>query len=146
MGNIASRLDPTEILMAYDVVEREHRKTPLIPFGVARRQNIDVDVYVKMDTLNRGGSFKDRGSLYFTHSAYNRGDLKNGDPVVTASAGNHAKGVSRAAKKFGLRARIYMPRLTPDVKVEGARRLGAEVVLVDGSYNDAAAEAKMFAE
>lgn len=140
------KLSRTEILRAYDVVEREHRKTPLIPFGVARRQDVDVDVYVKMDTLNAGGSFKDRGSLYFVHQAYARRDLSEGDRIVTASAGNHAKGVARAAAKFGLRAMIYMPRLTPQTKVDGARDLGASVQLVDGSYNDAATAAKEYEE
>ncbi len=146
MDSIASRLDPTHLMMAYDVVEREHRKTPLVPFGISERQGVNVDVYVKMDSLNPGGSFKDRGSLYFVHREYARGNVKDGDPIVTASAGNHAKGVARAAKKFGLRAMIYMPRLTPETKVEGARDLGATVTLVDGSYNDAAVAAKDYAE
>jgi len=65
MNNIAQRLNPTEILMAYDVIEGTHQKTPLIPFGLVHEDGFEVDIYAKMDTLNPGGSFKDRGCFYF---------------------------------------------------------------------------------
>ena len=137
-------LDPTEIWMAYDLVERAHRKTPLIPFGVSVRGEIEVDFYVKMDTTNPGGSFKDRGSLYFISKAYNSGRLKDRDTVVTASAGNHAKGVARAASNHNLNSVIYMSNVTPKNKINGTRELGAEVRLVEGDYHTAADAAKRY--
>lgn len=138
MHNIADRLSPTELWVAYDYVKQLHGKTPLLEFDKFRVDGYEVVLYAKMDTLNPGGSFKDRGAKYFVHKAIESGQLEAGDTIVTASAGNHAKGVAGAAQQHGLRAIIYMPSGAPIRKIEGTRSLGGIVELVDGGYQEAA--------
>ena len=53
--------------------------------------------------------------------------------IICASAGNHAQGVSLAAKKLGTKATIVMPKTTPEVKVEAVKKLGAFIILVGDS-------------
>jgi threonine dehydratase len=85
-------------------------------------------VFVKAEPLQRTGSFKFRG-------AYNRiADIADADRkrgVVAYSSGNHAQGVALAAKLFGMKASIIMPKDTPKLKVENTRGYGAEVILYD---------------
>ena len=59
--------------------------------------------------------------------------------VIAASAGNHAQGVAYAARELKLRATIVMPQTTPQIKVDAVRALGAEVVLIGDTYNEAQA-------
>lgn len=146
MENIAGKLNPTDLLVAYDHVERLNGRTPLIYFGTIHKYGYQVDLWVKMDVLLPGGSFKDRGSEWFVHQGVSGGILKEGDYIVTASAGNHAKGVAKAARGHNLKAVIYMSKKTPAQKVGGTRRLGANVVPVEGDYHDAAKVATQFSE
>ena len=57
--------------------------------------------------------------------------------VICASAGNHAQGVAMSAHRLGARAVIVMPVTTPQVKIDGVKSLGGEVVLHGESYSDA---------
>lgn len=95
-------------------------------------------VYLKLENLQRTGSFKERGAcnklLALTNSERARG-------VVAASAGNHAQGVAYHARKLGVTATIVMPRTTPLVKVTSTERHGAEVVLHGATYAEAYARA-----
>ena len=84
------------------------------------------------------GAYKVRGA-YYKISTMNEEDRKKG--LVTASAGNHAQGVALAAQKKGIKATICMPAGAPLAKVEATKSYGAEVVLVPGVYDDAAAKA-----
>jgi threonine dehydratase len=79
-------------------------------------------------------SFKLRGA-YNKMAHLTAEQLKRG--VICASAGNHAQGVALSAHKLGTRAVIVMPITTPQVKVEGVKSLGGEVVLHGESYSDA---------
>lgn len=95
-------------------------------------------VLLKREDLQPVFSFKLRG-------AYNRmcqlteAERKAG--VVAASAGNHAQGVALSAQRLGIDALIVMPITTPPIKVDAVTRLGAEVVLVGNSYDDACSKA-----
>jgi threonine dehydratase len=85
-------------------------------------------VFLKLETLQRTGSFKFRG-------AYNR--LVQLSPaerlrgVVAFSSGNHAQGVAAAAALLGIPATIVMPADAPRIKTENTRALGAVVVPYD---------------
>ena len=61
--------------------------------------------------------------------------------LITASAGNHAQGVAYAAQKFGCKATIVMPTVTPLIKVNRTKSYGAEVILYGDVYDDACAYA-----
>ncbi|QMU97599.1 threonine ammonia-lyase [Microbacterium esteraromaticum] len=83
-------------------------------------------VMLKMENLQRTGSFKVRGATYrlsrLTEQERARG-------VVAASAGNHAQGVALAAQMLGIPATIFMPLGVPVPKLLATRGYGAEVVL-----------------
>ncbi|HSV54067.1 MAG TPA: threonine ammonia-lyase, biosynthetic, partial [Burkholderiaceae bacterium] len=79
-------------------------------------------------------SFKLRGA-YNKMAQLSPEQLKKG--VICASAGNHAQGVAMSAHKLATRAVIVMPTTTPQLKIDGVKALGGEVVLHGESYSDA---------
>ena len=104
---------------------------------------VGKNLYIKSENLQKTGSFKIRG-------AFNK--IRNLTPeeasrgVIACSAGNHAQGVALSAARLGIRSIICMPEGAPILKVEATRSYGAEVVLVPGNYDDAAAEAARLAK
>lgn len=88
-------------------------------------------------------SFKLRGA-YNKMAQLDDEELKRG--VICASAGNHAQGVAMAAHRLGTRAVIVMPVTTPQLKIEGVKSLGGEVVLHGDSYSDAYSHAAELCE
>jgi len=96
-------------------------------------------VYLKMENLQRTGSFKLRGA-YNKIANLSEFEKKNG--VIASSAGNHAQGVALAATTFGIKSTIVMPKHAPLSKVIATRGYGAKVVLHGDVYDDAYAEAK----
>jgi threonine ammonia-lyase medium form len=100
-------------------------RTPLLPADwLAER--LGGDVRLKCENLQRAGAFKIRGA--YTAVARLRPE-ERARGVIAYSSGNHAQGVALAARIFGIRAVVVMPTTAPAVKVDGAKRLGAEVVL-----------------
>ena len=89
-------------------------------------QSTANDVYLKLDNLQRTGSFKERGAL---NKLLSLSEEERGRGVIAASAGNHAQGVAYHAGKLGIQARICMPLTTPLIKVSATRGYGADVVL-----------------
>ncbi len=92
----------------------------------------NCDFRLKAENLQLTGSFKLRGA-FFKISSLPQDDRT----IVACSAGNHSQGVSLAAGKLNRKAVIFMPSIAPISKVEATKRLGAEVHLVDGVYDDA---------
>ena len=107
------------------------RKTDLI---LAEKLSDDGNLYLKTENLQRTGSFKVRGA-YFKISQLSEEEKKRG--IVACSAGNHAQGVALAASRMGIRAVVCMPDSAPIMKIESTKKLGAEVCLVKGTYDDA---------
>lgn len=120
---------------AKEVLNGVARKTPLFQSSYI---NPDANVYIKCENMQVTGSFKLRGA-YFKTASLTEEEAKKG--VIACSAGNHAQGVALAAQKKGIPAVICMPEAAPLAKVEATRSYGAEVVLVKGVYDDAAAKA-----
>ena len=83
-------------------------------------------VVLKLENLQRTGSFKVRGA---THRLSRLTAEERARGVVAASAGNHAQGVALAARQLGIPATIYMPLGVPVPKLLATRGYGAEVVL-----------------
>ncbi len=91
-------------------------------------------IYLKMENLQKTGSFKIRGA--FNKIAHlPKKYKKNG--VIAASAGNHAQGVAMAAKAYGIKATIVMPKHAPLSKIAATRGYGAEVILHGHLYDEA---------
>jgi threonine dehydratase len=87
---------------------------------------LGTPVYLKLENLQRTGSFKIRGAAY-RMSRLTAAERARG--VVAASAGNHAQGVARAAQKLGIAATIFMPLGVPVPKLLATRGYGADVIL-----------------
>jgi threonine dehydratase len=95
--------------------------------------------WLKLENLQRTGSYKVRGALNALLAARERGDERT---VIAASAGNHAQGLAWAAYRLGMQAITVMPRSAPQTKIAGVAHWGATVRLHGDSYD----EAKAFAD
>ncbi len=100
-------------------------------------------LYLKPENLQVTGSFKVRGS-YFKIACLSDEDKQKG--IIACSAGNHAQGVALGAQKSGIKATIFIPSVAPLSKIEATKSYGAEVVIVDGVYDDAYREAIKYQE
>ncbi|GAA2067914.1 threonine ammonia-lyase [Microbacterium hatanonis] len=104
---------------------------------------LEVPVHLKLENLQRTGSFKIRGATYrlsrLTAEERARG-------VVAASAGNHAQGVALAAQQLGIPATIFMPLGVPLPKLLATRGYGAEVILEGDTVETPLRLAAEFAE
>lgn len=102
-----------------------------------------ADVYLKMENLQKTGSFKIRGA-YNKMARLTQEEREQG--VIAASAGNHAQGVAFAARRAGINACIVMPEGAPISKVVATRDYGAQVILHGEVYDDAYAKAREIQE
>lgn len=100
-------------------------------------------VFLKLETLQRTGSFKFRGAL---NTVLQIPPERRGKGVVAFSSGNHAQGVAAAAALFSISATIVMPKDAPPPKVAGTKRLGAEVIFYDRAKDDREAIARAIVE
>ena len=100
---------------------------------------VDSEVYLKLENLQKTGSFKIRGAYNKIRSLSEEERAKG---VIAASAGNHAQGVAYAATAAGIKATIVMPEAAPLAKIMATRGYGAEVVLAGNVYDEAFQKAK----
>jgi threonine dehydratase len=115
------------------------RHTPLFTSASIARKATCEDLYLKMENLQRTGSFKIRGATCRV-AQMSEEERKRG--VITASAGNHAQGVALAARNFGVTATVYMPRTGSIAKIQATENYGATVVLEGANFDEAVAAAK----
>lgn len=114
------------------------RETPLWKLPAAAlgldRVPAGVEVWLKLEHLQTGGSFKARGMM-------NR-LLSNDIPasgVIVASGGNAGIATAAAARALGVRCEVFLPGLSPEAKRARLRALGADVIVVGEVYSDALA-------
>lgn len=105
--------------------------------------NLGDEVYLKMEHLQRTGSFKYRGAY---NKINNLREEEKRKGVIASSAGNHAQGVAKSASLQGIKSTICIPAIAPIAKIEATKRYGAEVVLVDGVYDDSYKKARELAD
>jgi threonine dehydratase len=91
-------------------------------------------VWLKLENLQRTGSYKVRGALNALLAAQERGDDR---PVICASAGNHAQGLAWSAYRLGIPAIAVMPLAAPATKIAGVKHWGGTVRLHGNSYDEA---------
>ncbi len=126
-----------DVLAARKVVDGVVRRTPLVE--APRFPGLpDGPLYLKLENLQRTGSFKLRGALNRI-AQLTESEAKAG--VIAASAGNHAQGVAWAARARGIPATIVMARTASPLKVSATRALGARVILQGADYDEAHDEA-----
>ncbi len=115
-------------------------KTPLIHSPALSRM-FAADIYLKLENLQKTGSFKIRGATY--KMAVQADNIGPGG-VVAASAGNHAQGVALAAKQAGIAATIVMPEWASITKQEATRNYGGQVVISGSSLDESLAKAQTY--
>jgi threonine dehydratase len=112
-----------DVLTAAERIRGLVRRTPVVHAGFR-----GLDLYLKCENLQDGGSFKLRGATNLVRSL-DAAALARG--VMAYSSGNHAAGVALAAQRAGTKARVVMPHDAPKVKVDNTASFGAEII----SYN-----------
>ncbi len=112
------------------------RVTPVLPVSGGPR---GLDLLLKCENLQRGGAFKIRGAANMILQLPDA-DRRRG--VVTYSSGNHGIATALAAGLAGVPAVVVMPASAPAVKVEAARRLGADVIFEGETTTDRKARAE----
>lgn len=117
------------------------RRTPTFhSAGLSAR--LGVETWVKVESLQLGGSFKVRG-CHNKLSRLTEAELARG--IVTVSGGNHAIAVALVARGYGARARVLMPRATPAFNIAATQAAGGEVELCDDSV-EAFAKAESYGQ
>ena len=92
--------------------------------------------WLKLENLQRTGSYKVRGALNALLAARERGDART---VIAASAGNHAQGLAWAGYRLRMPVITVMPRCAPETKIAGVAHWGATVRLHGDTYDEAKA-------
>ena len=118
------------------------KETPLQEMP-ALSERLGIRVLVKREDLQTVFSFKLRG-------AYARllglDEAQRSQGVICASAGNHAQGVALAARHLGIDATVVMPAITPDIKIDAVKKLGARVIIHGDDFDTACERALQLAE
>jgi len=114
---------PTEVIKAYNRSKSYIRKTPL-EHSPYLSNLIDGNVYLKLDNIQKTGSFKFRGAVS-KMTSISATEKEKG--VVTASTGNHGAACSLAMSLLGIDGKIVVPTIVHKNKVNNILNLGGKV-------------------
>jgi len=116
-----------EIESVANKIQHHVRRTPTIEYSGAPMPGLeDATVFIKLELLQYGGSFKARGVF---NTILSLSDTTNG--LTAFSAGNHAIAVAYAANKCGVSAKVVMPRSANPFRVERVKYWGADIMFGD---------------
>ena len=110
------------------------RRTPLLRIGGSQLGIDCAELWLKLEQLQVGGSFKARGMFNRM-----RANAIPAAGVVIASGGNAGIAVACAARALGVRCEVFVPEVSSLAKREKLLHLGAEVHVVGASYAEALA-------
>lgn len=102
-------------------------KTPMLE--ITRIDTGLCRLFLKLELMNPGGSIKDRIGISMIEEAEKRGDIKPGDTLVEATAGNTGLGLALVAAQKGYQLILVLPDKMSQEKIFNLRAMGAEVVL-----------------
>lgn len=114
--------------------------TPLWEPARLRKSTGFAGLYLKDDSCNPTGSFKDRASALV--AAFAR--RENIDRIVLASTGNAGSSMCGVGAAAGLKVRLYLPAAAPPAKLVQSLQYGADVIRVEGTYDEASAQAMAY--
>ncbi|MFD8809194.1 serine/threonine dehydratase [Streptomyces sp. NPDC059597] len=120
----------SDVRAAADRIRPHVRRTPLLDVETGGRR-----VLLKLEYLQRSGSFKLRGALNAMLSG------PSDDHVVTASGGNHGLAVATAASLLGMSATVHVPRTVPEAKARRIEACGVRLVRHGATFAEAASAA-----
>ncbi len=113
------------------------------PHSIPLSELTGMEIYCKLDNLQRTGSFKERGAANAL-SQLPAEQQKRG--VIAASAGNHAQALAYQGKLLGIPATVVMPKFAPLIKVSNCQKLGATVIMHGKDFGEAKAHAHEIAK
>lgn len=118
-----------EIRAAAERVKAIARVTPLVDVSSAAGRPL----FLKCESLQPAGAFKIRGAYNMVAQLT---DEQRRRGVITYSSGNHGQAMALAARQLGAPAVVVMPTTAPQIKVDGARSFGAEIILEGATSAD----------
>ena len=125
-------------MRAFFSAHPELRATPLTQVLSLQHTSGLASLHVKDESGRFGlNAFKLLGARFAIETLMAEGAVARGDVLACASEGNHGRAVARAAREVGCRARVYMAHDAAQARVDAIASEGAEVVRVEGSYDDA---------
>jgi threonine dehydratase len=133
-----------DVLRARKRVAPYVRRTPLVP-SAWLSELTGARVSLKLESLQVGNSFKTRGAFNAVMARLERGEITRASTLVTASAGNHGRGLAAAAQTFNLPLVVFTPHDAPQTKLAAIRRHGATLRAEWRDYDHAELAAKQFA-
>ena len=127
---MTATVTPADIRSAHARIRDHIRRTPILdtPSPIPGAPPLSL----KLECLQATGSFKARGAF---HNLLTRPAVAAG--CATASGGNHGAAVAFAARKLGIKARVFVPEMAPSAKVAKIKAYGAEAVIGGAAYAEA---------
>ena len=127
---MTATVTPVDIRSAHARIRDHIRRTPILdtPSPIPGAPPLSL----KLECLQATGSFKARGAF---HNLLTRPAVAAG--CATASGGNHGAAVAFAARKLGIKARVFVPEMAPSAKVAKIKAYGAEAVIGGAAYAEA---------
>ncbi|HWC66925.1 MAG TPA: threonine/serine dehydratase [Acidimicrobiales bacterium] len=129
---VSPLVDPDDVERAAEHLSGRVRVTPVVDVG-AGELGLPCSAVLKLELLQHTGSFKPRGAFHRVLTAGAIPDVG----LIAASGGNHGAAVAYVARALGHRAEVFVPSTSPAMKRDRISSFGAEVVVVDGYYDDA---------
>ncbi|MEO7167050.1 MAG: threonine/serine dehydratase, partial [Chthoniobacterales bacterium] len=108
------------------------------PQSIPLSELTGMEIYCKLDNLQRTGSFKERGAR---NALAQLSPEQKEKGVIAASAGNHAQALAYQGRLLGVPATVVMPKFAPLIKINNCQKLGATVVLHGKDFAEAKARA-----
>lgn len=135
-----AQIDRTQIAETETIIRPYIRRTPIIEVDSGEFGLASTPLVLKLELLQHSGSFKARG-------AFANLLLRTIPPsgVVAASGGNHGAAVAFTAMKLGVPAKIFVPTVASQEKIERIRGYGAELVVTGDRYAEALAASERWA-
>ena len=122
MTTLTETVSLAEIREARERIKAIARVTPLLDVSAAAGR----PMFLKCENLQPAGAFKIRGAFNMVAQLTPEQRARG---VITYSSGNHGQAMALAARELGAPAVVVMPTTAPEIKIEGAKGFGAEVIL-----------------
>ena len=125
-------ITPDDVASAAQRIAGVANRTPVFT-SRSLDERLGATVYLKAESMQRGGAFKFRGA-YNAVASLSEEELSRG--VVASSSGNHAQALAIAARLAGTKATIFMPQDAPTSKRAATESYGARVIEFDRYVGD----------
>jgi threonine dehydratase len=137
---ISDAIHREDIEAAYGIIRPYIRRTPILEIDGSDFGLASFPLALKLEQLQHAGSFKTRGA--FANLLFR--EIPEAG-VVAASGGNHGAAVAYAARRLGVKAKIFVPTVSSPAKIKRIRDYGAELVVTGDRYADALAASETWA-